>query len=701
MVKIRIRKLGGSVGTRLVPGASTRPQLQGFRLTAAPNAGGEPVQRVAPQPRGEQGQAHSEEEDVVSLGSDDEFLGSDGQGGEPDVDVNDLPVTGENAGDEADEDTPGFVTEDGATSNDGRTRKAASKRSKTTKGSKAAKTIAAAKAARAALVTKAAQLLALSTPAAALTAGKRSRTKTGSLTVKQKKLHKTRSPYNLRPRQLAADLNTAALGALLDTVPTPRRHAHTNAGAAALSAAAAPGSTRSPYAEPTPARGADPYRQAVVNGTGTNQRQVTSTAAQNTMLQQLLDIMTDNNSKRGRIHDLEEERDVLKARCDSYEDVISKVLGGLGDGERDQDLRGSDPAGSGSEQDLSECDSDRDGSVPELESEYDLRQLLNSLRAKTAAKTTAAMADSAKHLRTIAAKPQQFDGKAGRQGVRDWLAGLKEYIMLVADSCTPEYQVRLAATFLKDGALRVWQTERAVLPADQRSSWDVFEQVMLDRYDTGTDAVTARYQLDALLQGDDQSVVSFVQRFDTLISYVPDMSEKEKVHRFLASVRPDVHDKLHLNPLTNERWIRYVELRRFALKQYAHETAMRVATGASAVAGRRRRIPGHGRFQRAGIVQAAAGDKRGATGGWQPAGKKGKGSRFAQQPFGQQGQRGSGQQQQTRSRLVKQFCFDRQLCYRCYGKGHAAKDCTNDWVDAEPTGYNAGNAARAAGRAAR
>lgn len=670
-------------------------QLQRARAAllaaAAPNAGGEPVQRAAQPPRSEQGAA-TEEEDAVSVGSDQADYWAEGsEGGEPDQ--NDPPADGQGAGEQDDEDGARRMSVDGASPEDGRPGKA-SKRSKRTKGSKAAKAAAAAaaRAMKAATAKSAAQLVADFSPMTAkLTASKRIRAKTSSLAVKKKKLQKKRSPYRLRPRQLAAELDAS-----LVSLPTSGTQARANTGAAALSAAAIRAAAPSPRAEPTPARGASSYRQAVVNGAGSSQQRAAGGAGDDpVMMRQMLRLMEANHQLEQENQEKDERCNMLEAEKASLLDALFQIEGGLDQG--DEDLRGSAPADGSPDQDLPESDSDKDdsdGSEPEPEYD-DLRQLLDSLRAKQASAATAARSDSAKQLRAIAAKPQHFDGQNSRQGIRDWLAGLKEYILLVADNCTPESQIKLAATFLKDSALRVWQTERAVLPFDQRSSWDVFEQVMLDRYDTGTDAVTARFQLDALHQRDGQSMVSFIQLFDMLISYVPDMGEKEKVHRFLASVRSDVHDKLHLNPLTNERWTRYVDLRRFALKQYAHETAMRAASAAS---GRHRRLPRNGGLQRAGISSSAAGDKRGAGDGWQPAGKRGKPSRFVQ---GQQGQRGSGaqqqqsrDQQQRRSQAVKTYCYNKGMCYRCYADdGHNAVQCNKPWVIGDPPGYRAAGGA--------
>jgi hypothetical protein len=299
-------------------------------------------------------------------------------------------------------------------------------------------------------------------------------------------------------------------------------------------------------------------------------------------------------SLKGALEHAQEEAATLRGQLASVQDVMQQIAGeGL-----------SVDAG-----DAPESSREGDGESTS-EGPEDLRELLNARRAASSAQQTRTPKPDAKQLQSIAAKPQQFDGKPGRQGVRNWIAGLKEYIDLVAEQYSEADKVKLASTFLKDNALRVWQTERENLPAAMRGRWAVFEQVMLDRYDTGTDAVTARYQLDVLQQGT-RPVAAFVQTFDTLVSYVPGMGDEEKVHRFLAAANAEVQAKLQLNPVTNSRWSRYVDLRQYALKLFAYETAMRAAAAAAAAGGRggvryNRDRPGHNGL----ALDAGAGDGR-------------------------------------------------------------------------------------------
>jgi hypothetical protein len=348
----------------------------------------------------------------------------------------------------------------------------------------------------------------------------------------------------------------------------------------------------------------------------------------------------------------QEEVATLKGQLASVEDVMQQIAGeGL-------------VMGAG---DASEDSQEGDGESTSEPGEYgDLRQLLNAKRAVSSAQTQPKKPDT-KQLQSIAAKPQQFDGKAGRNGVRNWLAGLKEYIDLVAEQYSEADKVKLASTFLEDNALRVWQTERENLPAGLRGWWAVFEQVMLDRYDTGTDAITARYQLDVLQQGT-RPVAAFVQTFDTLISYVPGMGDEEKVHRFLAAANEEVQAKLQLNPNTNSRWTRYVDLRQYALKLFAYETAMRAAAAAAAAGGGRR---GGRHHHPRDVPKGLALDAGGGD------------NRPRKVPKGAQ----QGPEQPRRRQDVKDFCFAKGMCYRCYSTQHTAKQCKGQYANRDPPGF--------------
>jgi hypothetical protein len=328
----------------------------------------------------------------------------------------------------------------------------------------------------------------------------------------------------------------------------------------------------------------------------------------------------------------------------------------------------SDMAGESNTDQQTQCD------APEEHEYDDLRDMLNARRARQLSGQY--RVPDAKQLQSIASKPVQFEGKSAHVAVRDWLCGLKEYIQLVAGAYAPEYQVKLAATFLKGDALRLWQTERVLLTAQQQGSWAAFEEVLLQRYDIGMDADTARFQLDRLTLAEFHgNVVDYVKAFDNLISYVPTMAEEEKVHRFQSALPPHVLRVLYLDSQTNERWKRYSALRAFALKQFSHQVRLAVSAAGAAPPTT---------HKSAGQLQGAA--RREA---WQPGQKRRRDEQ--RKPPGKQHkqQQGTGaSSSHVRSKAVKQFCFEKGLCKRCFKPGHVQANCTSEWVYGNPPGFS-------------
>jgi hypothetical protein len=199
-----------------------------------------------------------------------------------------------------------------------------------------------------------------------------------------------------------------------------------------------------------------------------------------------------------------------------------------------------------------------------------------SKRRCTQADSDRAMADNAKHakqLASVAAKPQVFDGTSsgGRSSnVRDWLMSIEMYFKLMADIIPASQRVNTAATYLKGEALRFWHFRLKMLTPEEQTDMRVFEKALTERFDSANDPVTARYKLDKLRQGK-ITMRQHVQRFDTLCSYIPDMQDAEKIHRFLTSVRADCASILSSDPSTGARWVQYADLRKYALNHYAHE----------------------------------------------------------------------------------------------------------------------------------
>ena len=288
-------------------------------------------------------------------------------------------------------------------------------------------------------------------------------------------------------------------------------------------------------------------------------------------------------------------------------------------------------------------------------------------------------------------RPQYFDGKV--PNVRDWLMNLDLYFDLMADTIPVQRRVGTASTYLKGEALRFWHFRRQQLDKQALTDIEVFQRALIERFDSTNDPIAARYKLDKLQQGDNAMRVH-IQTFDTLCSYVPDMAEGEKIHRFLTTVRPDCSRVLRTDPSTGARWVQYTELRKYALNQYAHEKVSPRAADAAST----------GQLENALDLLRAGPRKRGRTTGRIPygvtrrtEGRNRSRDRSRDAEDNMKGDRGSGPssggaggsgstytyhdkdgQKVSRATRVKNHCFEKGLCGICYGKGHLASQCTVD-----------------------
>jgi hypothetical protein len=266
-------------------------------------------------------------------------------------------------------------------------------------------------------------------------------------------------------------------------------------------------------------------------------------------------------------------------------------------------------------------------------------------------------------------KPLHFDGKS--PNVRDWLMNLELYFELMADSIPAECQVGTAATYLKGEALRYWHFRLKQLDEFQKSDMSVFQRSLIERFDSANDPIAARYKLDKLQQGDNAMRVH-VQTFDTLCSYIPDMADGEKIHRFLTTVRAECSKVLCNDPSTGARWDKYADMRRYALNQYAHEKNFRSATPHTGMLDALvQKFKGHpskrGTHQHSLQKRTSERQKHDGSGKHRRAGKGAEPRLYTfHDRFGKAVVRPSG---------VKNFCFEKKLCGICYSSEHFASQC--------------------------
>eukprot|EP00882_Tetradesmus_deserticola_P024062 GHRQ01026279.1.p1 GENE.GHRQ01026279.1~~GHRQ01026279.1.p1 ORF type:complete len:549 (-),score=73.10 GHRQ01026279.1:284-1807(-) len=187
-----------------------------------------------------------------------------------------------------------------------------------------------------------------------------------------------------------------------------------------------------------------------------------------------------------------------------------------------------------------------------------------------------------KHFITALSKPPHFSGSGEKTlAVRDWLLTVTDYLNSAAIAHTDTQRIRFAETYLTGEAKRSWNTARSSLvqataagtaatttPVSSPTSytgitWDAFSKSLIDRWDPACTDVKAMHQLEDLRQTG--SLQAFISKFDKLCSYVPDMTDREKVYRFLKNCSPAVAQQVSTDPSTRKMWTRYTPLRDYAL----------------------------------------------------------------------------------------------------------------------------------------
>lgn len=311
-----------------------------------------------------------------------------------------------------------------------------------------------------------------------------------------------------------------------------------------------------------------------------------------------------------------------------------------------------------------------------------------------------------KQLVTMLAKPTPFSGsKQDKLDIRDWLQSIHDYTSSTRLAKSEQQRIQIAESYLQGEAKRSWLITRSAMNNGSDNvyadiTFEAFKEALVKRWDPACTEVVAQHRLDQLKQRG--SLPDFVAEFDKLCSYVPDMQDREKVHRFLTSINSDLVDMVSTDPTTRQRWTKYEDLRSYALNHAA-------AAAATALPAALRPHGHHNRFKRrqdalASIANAAqAGAKRprsfadvAAAGGGAVGGAAGAGSsRQAQQRSGRlvEYKNAKGMAFSRHPALVR-WCHGNSVCLTCYEKYTPATasqhrhNCTKTPAKGLPNGYS-------------
>jgi len=186
-------------------------------------------------------------------------------------------------------------------------------------------------------------------------------------------------------------------------------------------------------------------------------------------------------------------------------------------------------------------------------------------------------------------KPTAFSGSKGtdKLGARDWLTSISDYLTSSKVASTDEQRVQFAETYLQGEARRAWHVTRTTMSEDG-ITYAAFQQAIIDRWDPASSEINAMNELDDLRQTGTLTV--FITKFDRICSLSPDISDREKVHKFLRNCNPAVATLIATDPQTKKRWTVYQDLKQYALNYVA--SLPPAAAAATALANPRLKRPG-------------------------------------------------------------------------------------------------------------
>ena len=134
-------------------------------------------------------------------------------------------------------------------------------------------------------------------------------------------------------------------------------------------------------------------------------------------------------------------------------------------------------------------------------------------------------------------KPSRFKGDAS--SVSDWLHQMEMYLVLGNEPLNLRRSCVVAAGYLVGPALTWWR-----LCGDNIPDWQHFKAELLRRFCAFDVEEEARYRLDRLRQR--SSVLRYAEEFNKCMVELPTMDEKDRTHRFVEGLKPDVRKWIRL-----------------------------------------------------------------------------------------------------------------------------------------------------------
>lgn len=149
--------------------------------------------------------------------------------------------------------------------------------------------------------------------------------------------------------------------------------------------------------------------------------------------------------------------------------------------------------------------------------------------------------------------PPSYDGRSST-ALDGWLRELQQQFDWYRMTDDAE-RLQFVGALLKGVALDWWanlvdSNGAAQSESTRPTTYADFATRLRSRFQPINSAQTARTKLDSLRQGPKQSTNDYISEFRTLLVRVPDMSEGDRVHRFITGLRPAVATQLRVQGVT-------------------------------------------------------------------------------------------------------------------------------------------------------
>ena len=245
-------------------------------------------------------------------------------------------------------------------------------------------------------------------------------------------------------------------------------------------------------------------------------------------------------------------------------------------------------------------------------------------------------------------KPNAYNG-AAKERVDLWVFEMEQYF--AATGLAYERQVAYAASFLHGAAAAWWRTH--VIQAAQPNSgialitkWFDFSNSIISQFKPINSEKVARDRLVNLVQVN--SVIKYVYEFNLLCLDVPNMSEDEKLDKFVRGLKPNIQSQVLIeDPLTVHEAMSVAQ----RIDSIHYRVLVKNKYGENQGKKNRRRDYGGSRPMEIDNIEHQEGDARKDSANVNAINR-------------------NGMSKEERDR-----CFKERLCFKCKKPGHLSRDC--------------------------